>query len=193
MNSTTNNHGMRVIAILSVLAVMFSFSARAALYTYNYTDSGAIPQGGTTFSAEHTLNPSAGNPINGVTLVLTFNNSYDLNGKINGTLILDPSGSATFASFTPAGAGLTVGTGGQEIYTVSFSSFNGQDPNNLWALNLWDNNTSGIENGLVSWTLNITSPQVVPEPITYALGLFGLAFVVIGAGRFYLGRLRKAR
>jgi hypothetical protein len=193
MNATNKSRGIKVIAISSLLTAAFGFAAQAALYTYDYSDSGAIPQNGTTFSVEHILNPSAGNPISGVTLVLTFNNSYDLNGSINGTLILDPGGSATYASFTPAGAGLTVGTGGQEIYTVSFSSFNSQNPNNIWALNLWDNNTSGIENGLVSWTLNITSPQVVPEPITYALGLFGLAFVVVGAVRFYLGRLRKAR
>jgi hypothetical protein len=37
-------------------------------------------------------------------------------------------------------------------------------------LNLWDTSTSGIENGLVGWTLDVTA---VPEPVNVALAVFG--------------------
>jgi hypothetical protein len=50
------------------------------------------------------------------------------------------------------------------------AGFNGLDPNDTWALVLWDKSTSGIENGLVSWSLDITA---VPEPVTLALICFG--------------------
>jgi len=162
---------MRIAAISSVLAVGFSLSAQAGLFTYNYSDSGPIPQGGTSLSFEHSI---TGIPtvINNIELVLTFQNGYDLGGNINGALILNPNGSPTYASFTPT---ITrAGTGGQEIYDVTFSGFNTLNPNNIWALNLWDNNTSGIQNSLVSWTLDITA---VPEPLNVALALFAGLFV----------------
>ena len=53
MNAPTKNRAPRIAAISSVLALVFSLSAQAGLYTYNYSDSGPIPQGGTTLSFEH--------------------------------------------------------------------------------------------------------------------------------------------
>jgi hypothetical protein len=50
---------------------------------------------------------------------------------------------------------------------------------------LWDNSTSGIENGLVSWRLDITA---VPEPVTVALGVFAGVFLVV-----ILARSRRVR
>jgi hypothetical protein len=163
---------MKIAAISSVLAVVFSLSAQAGLYTYNYNDSGPIPQGGTTLPFEHAISgiPSYDYSISGIELVLTFSSGYHVGPgtTINGTLILDPSGSATYASFTPS---LTsAGTGGQQIYDMTFANFNGFNPNNIWALNLWDTSTSGIENGLVGWTLDVTA---VPEPVNVALAVFG--------------------
>lgn len=82
--------------------------------------------------------------------------------------------SHTYVSFSPVAT--SSGTGSQNIYDVTFSGFNGSNPNNTWALNLWDNSTSGVENGSVSWSLNITAD--VPEPIDVALGIFaGLAIL----------------
>ncbi len=170
MNAPTKQRAMRIAALSSLLAVVFTLSAQAGLFTYPYSDSGPIPQGGTSLSFEHTI---TGIPqiINSVELILTFNNGYDLGGNINGALILNPNGSPTFVSFTPT---ITrAGTGGQEIYDVTFSGFNTFNPNGIWALNLWDINNSGIENGLVSWTLDITA---VPEPVNVALGLFAGLF-----------------
>jgi hypothetical protein len=58
------------------------------------------------------------------------------------------------------------------------------DPNDTWALVLWDKSTSGIENGLVSWTLDITA---VPEPVTEALICFG----ALAAGTKLTARCRE--
>lgn len=171
---------MRVAAISSVLALVFSLSAQGGLYTYNYSDSGPIPQFSTSFSAEHSLTgiPSS---ITSIELILTFSSGYDLGGHILGTLILDPSGSDIYTSFTPSVT--RAGTGSQEIYDVTFTApFASSNPNNIWALNLWDNNTSGIENSLVSWSLDITA---VPEPVNVALGIF--------AGVFLLGSLCRTQ
>lgn len=44
-----------------------------------------------------------------------------------------------------------------------------RNPNDTWGLVLWDHSNSGIENGLVSWTLSINA---VPEPVTLALIVF---------------------
>ena len=77
------------------------------------------------------------------------------------------------------------GTSGQQIYDVTFSggpgtgTFFGLNPTSTWALNLWDNNTSGIENGLVSWTLDINTVAPVPEPVNVALGIFGMLFLAV--------------
>jgi hypothetical protein len=181
---------MRVAAISSVLAVVFRLSAQAGIYTYPYSDSGPIPQGGTTLSFEHSINPPLiPDSISSVELVLTFNNGYDLGGNINGALILDPSGSDINESLTPSES--RAGTGSQEIYDVTFTTpFAGSNPNNIWALNLWDNNNSGIENGLVSWSLNITA---VPEPVSTALGIFGGVAVCVVVARSRPVRERAKR
>jgi hypothetical protein len=41
-------------------------------------------------------------------------------------------------------------------------------------------------------TINVSALAVVPEPVTYALAVFGLVFVGGSAGRFYIGRRRLA-
>ncbi len=79
---------------------------------------------------------------------------------------------------------------GEVNYDMSFTTFNGGNANNLWALNLRDNNNSGMENGLVSWTMTVDS---VPEPITYALAGFGLIFVGGTAGRHYFLKAKKRK
>ena len=88
----------------------------------------------------------------------------------------------------------TPGSGSQRIYDVTFSGapFNGLDPNNTWALVLWDNNTSGIENGLVSWSLDITA---LPEPVTVALLVFAGVFlvVILARSRRVQDRIRRWR
>lgn len=180
---------MRFAALPSLLAIMLGMSAPAAVYDNYFADPGAVSQGRTSLSFEHALtgNPSS---IESIELVLTFSSGYHLDGtSIHGSLLLDPSGVGTSVTFAPSpGSHLMAGTGGQEIYDMTFSSFNSANANNIWALNLWDTGTSGIENGLVSWSLNVTGTTPVPEPVNVALGIFGGI-----CGLVLLARSRAAR
>lgn len=196
MNTTHKNKRLGRWAISSLFAAVFSLSAHAAVYPFTYSDSGAIPQGGGTLAFEHAI---SGIPttITGIELILTFNDSSSLTGDstgIQGHLILGTGVGSPFVNFYPTA---TSSSGSQRIYDVTFSGtsgspgagFNGLNPNNTWGLELWDNSSSGIENGLVSWTLNVTA---VPEPITYALPVFGLIFLGGTVGRLYLARRHSA-
>ena len=196
------NNSMKRALLSAVLATGFGLTARAGLYVENFTDSGAIPipQSGFSFGVEHPVS-GIGTPVSagGIELILTFNSFQDLNGNssgIQGRLILNPGVSQEYATFFPTAT--YAGTGPQEIYDVTISGLTDpfflQSPNSIWALNLWDNNqnTGGIENGLVSWTMDINTISTVPEPISYALALFGLVFIGAGARRFYLRRRRQA-
>lgn len=173
--------------VLSLLIVIFSLSAHATLYTFDYSDSGPIPQGGTTFSVEHTIS-GIESPITSIELTLTFNDNSSLTGNsssgIQGSLILDPGGSNIHASFSPVAT--SSGTGTQRIYDVTFSSFNGSNPNVTWGLDLFDNSNTHVENSLVSWTLNITA---VPEPVNAALMVFG----AFAAGFYVVRRFKSAK
>lgn len=192
MNALYKKPGRKRAACLAVLAAAaLNFSARGSLYTFD--DSGPIPNNGTTFSVEQTISGEP-NLISSVILTLTFNDNYDLGGNIQGSLTLNPSGSDAYITFTPSATSSS--SYGQEIYTVDFSgptSFLFQNPNGVWALNLWDTGSSGIENGLVNWSLGISGSTPVPEPITCALPLFGLIFLAGEAARRYLARRRKAK
>jgi hypothetical protein len=133
-------------AVLSgLLAAMFTLSAHAALYTYNNTSSGVVPQNGTTFSSQQVVTGIASIIASpGVEIVLTFNDNASLTGNssgIQGLLDLGTSTSSPFVTFSPTG---TPVSGSQErTYTATFSEFNGDNPNATWGLVLWDNNTSG--------------------------------------------------
>jgi hypothetical protein len=188
MNSSIFMKAHTKVAVLTcVLVVVFGLSARAAVsYTFNYTDSGPIPQDGTVFSAEQTVS-GIGSPIQSIELLLTFDNGASLtpSSTIQGLLNLGITGSATSVSFTPTIS--YAGTGSQKIYDVTFSDFNGLNPNDTWSLVLWDTSSSGIENGLAGWSLTV----VVPEPVDMALAVFGLLFVGVGVGRSYFRRHRS--
>lgn len=166
----------KLAVLSSLLAALFSLSAQAGLYTFNFTDSGPIPQGGTVFSAEQTIS-GIEHVISSVELILTFNDKASLTGDsagIQGLLNLGTDAGSPSVGFFPDVT--STGSHGTRTYDASFSGLNGDDPNNTWALVLWDNSTSGIENGLVSWTLEITA---VPEPVTAALGVFAGIFLVV--------------
>ncbi len=181
---------LKLAVLAGLLAVLVTLSAPASVsYSFAYPDSGAIPQAGTTYSAQQTLS-GLGGPITGVQLVLTFNDSASLPisgaaGTIQGLLTLGTLTTSPYVNFTPvdnSGAGLHTYT------STTFSGLNGYDPNTTWGLVLWDTSSTGFENGLVGWTLDIT---VVPEPVTYALAGFGLILVGSGAGRIFWQRRHK--
>lgn len=174
MNASFVKSRMGIAVLSSLLAATFSLSAHATLYPEGpFNNSGPIPLGATTtFSAEQTISGIA-TSISSIELVLTFNDSVDLTGNssgIQGSLNLGTGTGSPYISFYPTA---TSSSGAEQIYDATFSNLNGDNPNNTWALVLWDNGGSGIENGLVSWSLDITA---VPEPIHVALGIFaGLA------------------
>jgi hypothetical protein len=192
---------MKLAAISNLAAAMFGLSAHGALYTFDYSDSGVIPQGGTTFSIEHVIS-GVGSPVTdpGVEIILTFNDNSSLlgnSGGIQGHLILGTTGNSPFVNFYPVA---TSSSDGHEIYDVTFTGtsgspgagFNGLNPNDTWGLVLWDNGTNYIENALLSWTLDINA---VPEPVNVALAIFG-GIVVVGGllsgRRSVAARLRTA-
>jgi hypothetical protein len=170
--------------ILSLLAGLFCCSAHATLYTENFSDSGTVPQGGTVvFSAEGTVSDiTLPSPyITSIELILTFNDNSSLTGSssgIQGSLNLGNGTSSPFVSFYPTAA---TPAGPSYVYDVTFSDFNGLNPNDTWGLVLWDNSNSGIENYLVGWSLDITA---VPEPVNVALGIFGVALLGTGVARW---------
>jgi hypothetical protein len=179
MNASFMNNHTKLTVLSSLLAALLSLSAQAGVYQYRPPGSGPIPQGGTAFSTEFTIPASIEHVITSVELILTFNDNASLRGDstgIQGLLNLGTLSSSPFVSFQPVVT--STASNGNRIYDVTFSGasgtpgagFNGLDPNNTWALVLWDNSTSGIENGLVSWSLDITA---VPEPVTLALICFG--------------------
>ena len=191
------NHGLIEAALTALMAIGASNLAPGALYTYSYSDSGAIPQGGSTFSAEQSVSGIA--PIiSGLELILTFNDSTSLSGdstRIQGHLNLGTATDSPFVNFYPVA---TLSSGANRIYDVSFSGasgspgsgFDGLNPNSAWGLVLWDNGSGPLENGLVSWSLDITA---VPEPLNAALCLFGVVMSAGGAARWYWVRRRPHR
>jgi hypothetical protein len=203
MNASTKNRGVRVAAISTLLAVVCNLSAHAGIYPFTdnapYTEptgtgsttvsAGVIPQGGIVFSDEHVVSDDPDHSITSVELVLTFNDGSSLTGDgtgIEGHLILGTGASPSFVNFYPIGS--PVSDSHERTYDLTFSSFNNLNPNDTWTLALWDNSTSGIENGLVSWTLDI-SGTAVPEPVDAALAIFG-ALVAVA---FIFRRLKSVR
>jgi hypothetical protein len=180
MNASFMNKHTKLVVLSSLLAALFSLSAHAALYPFDYSDSGPIPQTGVAFSAEHGITGIASS-ISSIELVLTFYNNLSLSGNssgIQGLLTLGTASDSPYVSFYPTA---TSSSGTERIYDVTFSGspgtgFNGLNPNSIWSLALWDNSTSGIENGLVGWTLDVTA---VPEPVNVALGIFAGVFLVV--------------
>ena len=195
MNLFMTNQGMKTTVIATLCALGLSLSAPAAIYTFNYTDAGAIPQGGATLSIEHVVSGLADTSIASVELTLMFNDSVSLLGNssgIQGHLILGNSVDSPFASFTPvdtSGAGL-------HTYTLTFTGspgspgqgFAGLNPNDNWEMVFWDNNTSQIENGLAGYRLAVTA---VPEPINVALGIFAGGALGVHGLRRWRGRSRS--
>ena len=183
------NRGVKAAVISTLWALGLSLSATAGIYThtFDYTDSGVVPQAGITFSIEHAISGLSSSELTSVLLTLTFNDNASLLGSIaglQGHLILGSAMDSPFVNFYPvdnSGAGL-------HTYTATFSGspgspgtgFAGLDANNNWGLVLWDNGTSGIENRLNGYSLTITA---VPEPINVALGLFGGVFAGVVAVR----------
>jgi hypothetical protein len=146
------------------------------------------------------FNPAAGVLGTPMSFVLQFTTSANLSSFV---ITYDAQVSATTASTvntwaysTDSGATYTAMSGqpsgntttSQVLYTVSQNTAvaNGN------TIYFRDTVSGASANGTDAYFDNITV-TAVPEPTNYALAGFGLMFVGIGAGRFYLARRRSAK
>ena len=162
---------------------------------------------------------SGGNP-NGYLLISAANGNQAVLNNYTFTLTITASGNATLTTLqfdyllggnkSPTAVNWTYSSGTGA--TSSSFSDSGWKPSSLNSLNI-------VLNSANSYTATITgslvdaqsgkghgTPSVgfdnisidftttpIPEPITYTLVAFGLAFVGVGAGRFYMGRRQHAK
>jgi hypothetical protein len=182
------NRPITLAVLSSAVAVLLSVPAQAGLHSYP-GDTGTVPQSDGTLGFEHAISGEAFS-ITSLEIILTFNDASSLSGNssgIEGHLLLGTGVSAPYVDFFPVA---TSSSGQQRTYDATFTDFNGLNPNNTWGLVLWDNSTSGIENHLNGWSLNITA---VPEPVNIALGIFaGLsASALVVRSRRVRGRVQR--
>ena len=226
---------MKTKLLLAGIILALSFSARATLYTYNYTsgfnNSGVIPDGNQggwsdtrTISGIPFLQPA---DVDHTSTIVDVNVRLNISGGYNGdlygylvhssgfTLLLNRIGRTSTDPFGNSGAGMNVtldDQNGTDIHGASYTvlsgtyhpdgrqvdpatvldtdirqnsgnplaAMNGLDANGTWTLFLSDT-ASGDTSTLVSWGLDI---EVVPEPTTWALIVFGVIAVVASLYRW---------
>ena len=172
-----------IAAILSALfALALCGSAQGAVYTFsgpfanNGAGAGVIPDNSLIGLADaHSLS-GLGSSISDVVLTVHLSGSAidDLTGYLRlGNLVGSPS--VDLASYL---------TPGNNDFTVNLTDFNSLNPNSTWTLFFADT-SSGGENTLASWSLNITA---VPEPANVALGIFAGVLVLAGLARAVITR-----
>src|SRR6266571_2687080 len=126
---------------LGGLAALLCLSAQGALYTFSgpFQNGGVIPDNST----------------------IGLTDAHTLSG-LTGYIRLGNLASSPFVNLDQY---LTDGT---TSFSVDLASLRSLDPNNTWTLFFADT-SPGIENSLVSWSLDITA---VPEPMEWALIIF---------------------
>ncbi len=163
---------------VGVIAALLCLSAQGALYTYtgSFQNGGVIPDNSTIgLTDAHTL---SGLTTTSRDIILTVNLSGASISDLTGYIRLGNLASSPFVNLDQY---LTDGT---TSFSVDLAGLRSYDPNNTWTLFFADT-SPGIENSLVSWSLDITA---VPEPTNVALGLFAAVF---GAGTLWRGRQKR--
>jgi len=194
--------------ILTGLLLLAASLAEATLVDTQSFSGGAVPDGspvGTVFTGDFTA-AATGNQVLGITvnLSVTGGNNGSLYAYLvapNGTLVMllnRPGVTATGNPLGYAGSGfnnITLSDAGtQNIQTTvetpgvavtgtynaagTLGTFNNSSANGNWELFFADLTKGGGTSTVTGWSLNIT---VVPEPVTFALGLF-LAMLLALAG-----------
>jgi len=144
------------------LAALLCLSAQGALYTFSgpFQNGGVIPDNSTIgLTDAHTL---SGLTTTSRDIILTVNLSGASISDLTGYIRLGNLASSPFVNLDQY---LTDGT---TSFSVDLASLRSLDPNNTWTLFFADT-SPGIENSLVSWSLDITA---VPEPMEWALIIF---------------------
>lgn len=230
---------MKLKIFLAVIVASVAVSARATLYTYDFTsdfaNSGVIPDGNSSGWSDTRSISGISDVITDVNVRLNISGGY--NGDLYGYLVhstgyavlLNRAGKTSGDSFGYGDAGFNITLDGQastynkdiHLYnaatpaptfssgqltgtwledgrnedpadvvdtdsrTALLSSFNALSANGTWTLFLADL-SAGDTSTLVSWGLDIS---VVPEPTTWALGIFGASAAAGGLWR----RRQKSR
>jgi hypothetical protein len=184
-----------------------TFSGTGLTVTY-----GTTPwTGGTIGIRANTASmPTAQNTANYFSFSITPNSGYVLNLGGTGALTLDYGRNlwalgavfnwSLYSSLDSYGSSITTGSASTQSALNSASVTLSSSFNNIgssgvtFRLYVWDgnsvNNTTTygyFDNVALNGTV-----APVPEPINYALAVFGLVFAGGSAGRFYLGRRRSA-
>ena len=128
------------------------------------TSGDAFGHGNTGFTV--TLDYSAANDIH---LYQNFSPTYNGQGQLQNPAGLPAAWQPDARDMDPAT--VTSGSG----RTAFLTSFNGDNPHTSWTL-FFSDNSPGEQSTLVGWGLQITA---VPEPITYALAIFGIVALAV--------------
>ena len=163
---------------VGVIAAMLCLSAQGALYTF----SGSFQNGG-VISDNSTIGLTDAHTLSGLT---TTSRDIILTVNLSGASISDLTGYIRLGNL-PSSPSVNLDqylTDGTTSFSVDLAGLRSSNPNDTWTLFFADT-SPGIENSLVSWSLDITA---VPEPTNVALGLFAAVF---GVGTLWRGR-RKA-
>ena len=195
---------MKRTLIIGLLLLAGSWARADVILTQTF-GGGAVSQGnpvGTAFIGDFTA-AGAGDLVLGLTVDLNVSGGYSGGFYM---YLVGPDGSTTVTLLNTPGTstyGLNIAlddtapspiTSGSDLSSGTYrpneplSGLNDQSANGNWTLYFADLSSGGGDATLNSWTLNI---DVVPEPITYALVVFGLAFAGFGVRRYYLGRRRS--
>lgn len=122
---------------------------------------------------------------------------FNLHLADNALIDVHDNGGLTTGAFWADGRNVSPTTSPSALddaHRLTFTEqFGGMNPNGNWTLAFADM-SGGNTSTLLSWELNITEGTTpVPEPIHYALGIFGLVFVGVRVGRFYTARRAHSR
>jgi len=147
---------------VGVIAALLCLSAQGALYTFTgpFQNGGVIPDNSTIgLTDAHTL---SGLTTTSRDIILTVN--------LSGASISDLTGYIRLGNL-PSSPSVNLDqylTDGTTSFSVDLASLRSSNPNETWTLFFADT-SPGIENSLVSWSLDITA---VPEPMEWALIIF---------------------
>jgi hypothetical protein len=201
----------------AVLPALFTFtaacvlsvsSAQAATTFSTFNANGSSTASSSDFSDSATLGAPSGTDTvlgSGGSSLLITDNHLGGGGSSTLTFTLDNTagGNVNLASLQYAYSASVNGSAtiSWSLNTVSAGSqvvFNGAKTDTINLVGVVPDNSVFTLVGTLTGTANANninfssfSITAVPEPINYALAGFGLIFVGVGAGRFYLGRRRS--
>ena len=178
--------------------VMFGGWAHAGIYSQTFGGGNVAPGNvPTVFMGSFTADSNAGDTVLSMTITLNVKDGYsgDFYFSLTGadghttTILLNRPGTMASGLNITLQDGATTITSSSDLSSGTYAPYaalaglNGQTVDGTWTLSFA--NIAGPTDTLNSWTLNI---DAVPEPITYALAVFGVVMVTAGGIRYFKAR-----